>query len=394
MAPVSLTPSSAPPEEPARSGLTPEPTPPTRRAALRARAAAAVERLGLPRPRLALGSLAALCLMILAMAIVPVPYVVQQPGPAIDVLGTYEKREVLSISGAQTHPTDGTLMMTTVSVDGGPGYVVTPVEVVAAWFQPTRSVFPRELFFPEGQTREETTLENTVQMNTSQQGSVAVALDELGIRYETTVFVAGVLEGAPADGVLKAGDVVTAIGGESANDPAGFQALAARTTPGQDVQMTVKREGKELKLSVPTEEVDGKPRMGISLARGYDFPMDVHISIGRIGGPSAGMIFSLAVYDELTPGALTGGKKIAGTGTIDEKGMVGPIGGIRQKMAGARDSGADYFLAPSKNCAEVTGYVPDGLQVVSVGTFDEALTATQQIASTGKTTGLPTCEEK
>ena len=158
-------------------------------------------------------------------------------------------------------------------------------------------------------------------------------------------------------------------------------------------EMTVRRDGEEKDLQVPTELVDGTPRMGVILAEGHEFPLDIDIAVGDVGGPSAGLIFSLSVYDELTEGALTGGHAIAGTGTIAEDGTVGSIGGIRQKMVGAEESDAEFFLAPSANCEEVVGYEPDGLEVVAVGTFEEALEATTTIAETGTVEGLPTCED-
>lgn len=342
---------------------------------------------------MALISLFVLCVMILGGSLMPVPYVIERPGPAIDVLGEYEDEQILVIDGAQTHPTDGALMMTTVSVDGGPGYRVSPVEVVASWFDRSKMVVPRELVFPEGQTREQTALTNTAAMSSSQQDSVAVALDELGIGYRDVVMIAGVEQGGPADGTVQGGDVIVSIGGETATDADGFRELARGAAPGEPIAMTVRRDGEELALEVPTETVDGAPRMGVVLAPGYEFPMDVHIAVGDIGGPSAGMIFSLSVYDELTPGALTGGHRIAGTGTIAADGAVGPIGGIRQKMVGAEGSDAEFFLAPASNCDEVVGNEPEGLEVVAISTFDDAVAATETIAETGSADGLPTCED-
>lgn len=372
---------------------TPAP-PPARGRGLRGIAFQAVEDAQLAHPVTALVSLALLCLMIVGGSLMPVPYVIEQPGPAIDVLGEYREQEIVVIDGAETYPTDGALMMTTVSVDGGPGYTVTPVDVLVSWFDRSRAVLPRELMFPPDQTREQTTLNNSVQMSTSQQGAVAVALDELEIDYEPVVMIAGVQAGAPAEGHLEPGDVLVEIDGQTAADVAGYQALVQGTKGGDALPVTVRRDGKETQLQVPTEVVDGTPRLGVVLAAGYEFPMDVQIAVGDIGGPSAGMIFSLSVYDELTPGALTGGHAIAGTGTIAPDGTVGPIGGIRQKMVGAREADAAYFLAPRENCDQVIGYEPEGLDVVAVGSFDEALTATETIAATGSTDGLPTCEEQ
>ena len=187
--------------------------------------------------------------------------------------------------------------------------------------------------------------------------------------------------------------MIVSVDGETAADVEGYQRLIEEVPAGEPIPMTVRRGGEELSLEVPTATVDGASRMGVVLAPGHEFPMDVQISVGEIGGPSAGMIFSLSVYDELTPGALTGGHAIAGTGTIAADGAVGPIGGIRQKMVGARETGAEYFLAPSGNCEEVLGHVPDGLDVVAVSTFEDALEATGTIADTDSIEGLPTCED-
>src|SRR5690606_23641311 len=132
--------------------------------------------------------------------------------------------------------------------------------------------------------------------------------------------------------------------------------------------------------------------IGITLTTDYDFPIDVTIQLDNVGGPSAGMMFALGIVDELTPGPLTGGNDIAGTGTIDATGAVGPIGGIRQKLYGARDAGADFFLAPSSNCDEVVGHIPDGLQVISTSTLTDSLEAIEVIADGGDVESLPACE--
>ena len=141
----------------------------------------------------------------------------------------------------------------------------------------------------------------------------------------------------------------------------------------------MRRDGSERTVQARTAEVDGRTVIGVSLRLDYDLPVDVTINTGSVGGPSAGLMFSLAIYDVLTPGELTGARDIAGTGTMEDDGSVGPIGGIRQKLVGARAAGADYFLAPAENCDEVIGHVPDGLRVVRVATFDEGLGAVEAI---------------
>src|SRR5690606_27132158 len=148
-------------------------------------------------------------------------------------------------------------------------------------------------------------------MSTSQQGAVAVALDELGVDYREVVMIAGLQPDAAAEGTLEGGDVIVSVGGRTAADVTGYQELIRAAPAGEPVALRVRRDGQELDLEVPTETVDGTTRMGVVLSAGYEFPMDIEIAVGDIGGPSAGMIFSLSVYDELTPGALTGGHRIA-----------------------------------------------------------------------------------
>ncbi|MDO5663259.1 MAG: PDZ domain-containing protein, partial [Brachybacterium sp.] len=204
--------------------------------------------------------------------------------------------------------------------------------------------------------------------------------------------VAGVQNDAPAEGTLEAGDVVLALDGKERESIEAYQRATAATPAGEDVRLRIERDGETLEVQVPTEQVDGDSRMGIMLAPGYDFPIEVTITVDGIGGPSAGTMFALSIYDELTPGDLTGGQSIAGTGTIDSEGAVGPIGGIRQKLVGARSQGADYFLAPGANCEQVVGHVPDGLAVVRVDTFDDALEAVRTIGETGDASTLPSCD--
>jgi PDZ domain-containing protein len=160
------------------------------------------------------------------------------------------------------------------------------------------------------------------------------------------------------------------------------------------VTLLVERDGEETEIQIsPVEAViDGEESwaIGILLTTAFDFPIDVQIQLDNVGGPSAGMMFALGIIDVLTPGELNGGNEVAGTGTIDAAGTVGTIGGIRQKLYGARGAGADFFLAPEGNCDEVVGHVPDGLRVVSVATLDEAVSAVEAIAE-GDAEGLPAC---
>jgi PDZ domain-containing protein len=132
----------------------------------------------------------------------------------------------------------------------------------------------------------------------------------------------------------------------------------------------------------------GAPVIGVQVQENYKFPFNVRITVGDIGGPSAGMMFALGIIDMLTPMNLTNGKFIAGTGEITASGQVEPIGGIQQKMVGARDAGATVFLAPAGNCSDTVGAVPAGLRVVKVSTLSQAVTDLEAIKA-GKS--VPSC---
>jgi Lon-like protease len=156
------------------------------------------------------------------------------------------------------------------------------------------------------------------------------------------------------------------------------------------VPVTVRRDGSEQTVEVTTVDRNGTSIIGVLLTLDYELPITVTLSTGSVGGPSAGLMFSLSIYDALTPGPLTGGEQIAGTGTIEDDGTVGPISGVAQKLVGAHDAGAQWFLTPAEECPATEGRVPEGMTVVRVSTFDEARAAVEDIAA-GRTDALPRC---
>lgn len=325
------------------------------------------------------------------VAIAPVPYAIMQPGPVRDTLGEAGGTPLIQISGRRTYPTEGSLDLTTVSVLGGPTGGVDVLDVVAGWIDPARAVLPVDQVFPPGQSEDELEQQNAEEMVSSQENATAAAMTELGITVPTTLTVAGFSEGSDAERVLAEGDVVLAVDGVEVPDLPQLRDRLQEVPPGQDVTVTVQRDGETLELDVTTlEGPEGQTLLGVLVDPTYEFPFDVTIQIEDIGGPSAGLMFALGIVDKLTPGAMTGGQTVAGTGTIDSAGQVGPIGGIRQKLVGARRSGAQWFLAPAGNCDEVVGHVPDGLQVVRVETLSEARNAVEAIAA-GDAEGLPAC---
>lgn len=349
-------------------------------------------------PRVLTMSVAALVtfVLLLVMMLVPVPYGVRAPGPTVDTLGSSGGVQLITVEdGTATYPTSGELLLTTVTTAGGPGYPVDAGGVIRGWLSPSRMVAPIETFFDPSQTQEEIDAASSQQMITSQQNATVAALTELGYDVPAVLTIVGAQPGSGADGVVEEGDVIAGIDtGSGVVEVVTFDDLAqelAQTPPGTSVELMVDRDGESVALPIVTgDDGMGGSVLGVFLSGEFDYPVDVHIQIDDVGGPSAGTMFALGIIDVLTPGEMTGGQVVAGTGTISLGGLVGAIGGIQQKMAGARASGAEFFLAPRANCNEVVGHVPDGLQVVSVSTLAEARDAVESIGA-GDTADLPTC---
>ncbi|HYN29795.1 MAG TPA: PDZ domain-containing protein [Dermatophilaceae bacterium] len=327
------------------------------------------------------------------LALVPLPYVVMRPGPATDTLGEVKGRPIITIEGTRTYPAteeSGELLFTTVRVVGGPGVRVNAFDVVSGWASRQDSVVPEEQVFPPDVTEQEVQQENTAEMADSQEVAAALALRAAGRRVPERVVVASVPDAAPAAGALREGDVLLSIDGRPASGTDAVRSAVRATPAGEEVTVVVERDGRRQSVQAGTGSVGGRTVLGVTLRMSYDLPAEVRIEAGAVGGPSAGMMFTLGIYDLLTPGPLTGGNEVAGTGTVDDAGAVGPIGGIRQKLFGARDAGAGYFLAPAANCGEVVGHVPSGLRVVRVADVDGAIDAVERVAA-GDVTALPRC---
>jgi PDZ domain-containing protein len=331
-----------------------------------------------------LATVAALAVAVL----VPVPYVILGPGPTLNTLGTQSGQPLITVPGHRTYPTSGHLNMVTVSYEGGPGTDLNIFQALRAWLDPSEAVVPESELFPAGQSAQQTQAQDTAEMTDSQETAQAAALTALHIPYQTQVDVVATVPGAPAAKVLKAGDVITAVDGVAVTGETQLTTLITSHPAGSVLRLSVLRSGKALSLSVATKESGGKPIIGVAVQENYKFPFTVKISVGDIGGPSAGMMFALGIIDKLTPLNLTGGKFIAGTGEITAAGQVEAIGGIQQKMVGARDAGATVFLAPASNCSDVVGAIPAGLRVVKVSTLTQAMTYLEDLKA-GKP--VPSC---
>jgi PDZ domain-containing protein len=341
---------------------------------------------------------------IVIFGLTPAPYAIESPGPVFNTLGTTSVNgqtvPVLSITGHPTHPTSGALDMLTVNLDGDPSSSPSWVEIASAWFDPSEAVVPlNELFAPQ-ETVKQSNAESTAEMTESQQSATAAALYEQGIKFTTTITVTGVIKGSPAVGVLKTGDIVTSVNGTVPVDATQLHNTVVANGFAKPLTIDIVRAGKAQTVKVtPTEGPTDNPGpiVGIYLGEKFDFPFQVKIQLQDVGGPSAGQMFALGIIDKLTDGHLNGGKHVAGTGTITASGDVGAIGGIRQKMYGAKAAGATYFLAPASNCGGsdgVRGHIPAGLTVFATSTLKQSVADLQAIAKGGDLSSLQTCDTK
>ena len=348
-----------------------------------------------------LWSLAVAVVVLFVLTFLPTAYVIQQPGPVLNTLGTSpnadgEEVPLISVPDEDdvADATTGRLDLLTVQVNGNRERTPTWIELALAWFDPSRAVVPIDRIFPAGQSTEQRNSENAALMTDSQLEASAAALTELGYDVPQRITIGTVTADGPAAGLLEVGDVITSVDG-TATATAEEVKAAIQAAGGQPVTFGVDRNGTDTEVTVTPRqgEIDGQQQwlVGVVLALGFDLPVDVKIQLNDVGGPSAGMMFALGIIDKMSPGDLTGGQHIAGTGTIDEEGNVGPIGGIRQKLYGARDAGATWFLAPSSNCNEVVGHVPDGIRVFAVSTLSDSLRVLQTIRDQGDLDALPTC---
>jgi PDZ domain-containing protein len=322
--------------------------------------------------------------------LVPVPYVILTPGPTFNTLGSYEDVPMFTFGeGAKTYPTRGELRFTSVSATG-PSSRISLLEALIAHFTEDTAVRPRSSIYPDENSAKENRARDRALMTVSQIASRVAGLRAAGYDISTSEIptapvVHSVLSGAASDGRLRSGDVLRNIDGKPVRTAKDVVAAIGRVDPGDDVDLVISRDGKSQEVTVvtrPSPEDPASPAIGIKVRVEPDLPVDItnHVDAERIGGSSAGLMFSLAIYDRLTPGALTGGMTVAGTGTIDLAGSVGPIGGIRQKIAGAADGGAKIFLVPAANCAEAADGDHHGMRLIEVSTLDDAIGTLEKLA--------------
>jgi PDZ domain-containing protein len=306
-----------------------------------------------------------------------VPYAAEGPGPLFDTLSEYDGKDVIEITGADLDETEGSLNMTTVSVRSG----MTLTQALGRWLFTDDTLVPLEQVFPQDKTEEEVREMNQQAFTSSEASATTAAMNYLKLPVGTEV--AGIVEESAADGILEIGDRVLQVDASDRITPSQVQASVQDKNPGDEITLKIRtKDGKVRDQSFTLGEnphQKGLPQLGILMAAVPANGMEVKYNLEDVGGPSAGMMFALAVIDKLDEDNISQGKNVAGTGTIDEAGNVGPIGGITHKVRASKDAGAEVFLAPSANCSELTDV--DDIPIIAVTNLEGAITSLDDFAN-------------
>jgi PDZ domain-containing protein len=328
-------------------------------------------------------ALVAVVILIVAVLNVNVPYFALTPGPAQDVA------RLIAINGSKTTPVKGQLLLTTVSL-----HEIRVAEAVRGWFDPSIAILSRSAIIPPGSSEREVEERTTAQMDESHVLAAAAALSLLGydVKVESTgVRVRAVTLGVPASKALRRGDVVVGADGQPVKQAEDLVAAIQRHKVGDAIVLRVMRGTETIEVTTQTigrPENPSDPVIGITLETvpQVRLPLAIQIESMGIGGPSAGLMFALGIYDLLDPQDLTRGRVIAGTGEISFGGEVRPVGGIRQKIESARRGGAELFVVPTVELEQACA-VAKGLPIIGVDRLKQAVDALR--ATRG--TAAPSC---
>jgi len=333
--------------------------------------------------------------LIVALLLIPVPFIRIAPGPVFNTVGIERDQKVIQISGIKTYESKGELNFTTVSESGGPFGRLVLIDAIAAWLNPTQAVLPAADLYPVQNDPEVIKMQNARAFSGSQTDAISAALGYLKIDAKSNVVVESVVLKSPSDGKIDPGDIVNSVNSNEVLTPGDVVKFVQQNKPGEIINLMLSRKGQDIEVNIKsvsnTSDKD-KASIGIAIVSEIDPPFNIKFGIADVGGPSAGLMMALGIIDELTEKDLTAGQIIAGTGTINSLGQVGPIGGIRQKLAGAKDNGVQLFLAPIDNCDSVKTAKYKNMPVVAVATLAEAVKAIETFTNQGNAKGLKTCE--
>jgi Lon-like protease len=306
--------------------------------------------------------------LLVLSAWVTIPFYGVGPGPAREVT------PLISFQDRQRYDPSGKLVMTTVRYRH-----LTPITALAAWLDPEVQVFAQDTLYPPGTDPQQEERTSFSQMDQSKIDATYVVLRELTSYphdHATGALIESTAPRCPAAGHLFPGDVVTAIDGEQIDSRAEASRIIGAAPAGTDLSFDLDVDGKtEHAVFARRRCIEGETGAFVGVVMLNRFPFPISIASGDVGGPSAGLMWAIGLYDLLTPEDLTGGRTIAGTGTISLDGSVGGIGGVLDKVQAAEHAGATLFLVPEANAAELDGVDTGSMQVIPVATFDDALEA-------------------
>ncbi len=326
------------------------------------------------------------------LVLVPVPFVTWRPGNTVNVLGSSSDGPLLEVKGIQNYSTDPSrLLMTTVSTTRVDSRVSLP-EALLAHYRARADTLPREFLYPAGLSNDQVREEAVAAMDTSRSNATVAALRAASQPVTELPQVSAVTLSGPANGRLQPGDLISSVDAKDVETGEEVLDIIAGRAVGEPVLFKVLRGTSTENITVPTDEdAQGRTSVGIKVAPGFEYAPDVVYRVdSSVVGPSAGLVFSLAVYDKITEGNLMGDAIVAGTGTMKPDGSVGAIGGVRQKLAGAERDGATVFLLPLANCSDV-GNVATDMRLVPVSTLNNAISALQLIEEGKSYAEVPTC---
>ncbi len=335
-----------------------------------------------------------LCLVILLGVIVavPVPFVSWSPGIPQNALGVTDGAPVVTVNGNQSNQSNGQLLMVPVSVTR-PGSSLNFPQALALYLAAHRDVLPRDWVYPVGQSPDELQRNRVTDLDTAQQSATVSALRAAGIEVRQNPVVESVSSGGPAYRVLNVGDIIETVDGTSVQTPTDLGEIISGHTVGDTVQFSIVRHGASMDVSVTTQASPSSrnvPRVGITLEQGYRYAPQIKFNVDpTVQDTSAGLIMALTVYGRVSNQDLTGGRIIAGTGTIESTGAVGVTSGIDEKMFAAEQHGAKVFLVPASNCSEA-GRLPTHMTIIKVNNVDDAIGSLRAL-STNPSASVPSC---
>jgi PDZ domain-containing protein len=316
----------------------------------------------------------------------PVPYVALTPGPVTDTLGSTGGKPLIVIKGHETAQTKGRIFLVTVLQYGGPGDDLSAFRVLSGWWDNHDAIVPRRVLYPPTVTAKQVQQQDAAEMDMSQENAKIAALRYLDYDLKPGVDVAAIDDSSTAKGKLQLHDIIVGVDSTKVTNSDELLAVTKQHNVGDTITLHVNRNGQDVDVPVtlqPPRAGGSSPSIGISVVDGYTKPFEIDIRLNDVGGPSAGLAFTLGIIDKLTDGDLTGGLTIASTGTIDPDGKVGEIGGVQQKEAAVKAAGATAFLVPDGNCAEALKEKPKGLKLVKVATLTDAVNAIKTLRSGG-----------